>query len=359
MSDARRSVIQGGLGWCAILAVGTAAWAGGARDYLEKSDPWYRSAEGRRVAETILSYQSDLGGWPKNIDTTKVPYTGDRKALRPTFDNGATTDELRVLARMYVATGEARYRQALTKGLKYILQAQYPTGGWPQSFPPGPHYPRHITFNDHAMVRLLEFLREVAEDQRYAFVEAPLRSSAREAFDRGIDCILKCQIRVDGKRTAWCAQHDEVNYQPRPGRSYELVSISGAESVGIVRLLMSLDHPKPEVRQAIEGAVAWLERVRLTGIRQEVRDDPRAPNGKNKVVVPDPNAPGLWARFYEIGTNRPLFVDRDGIPKYRLDQIGYERRNGYAWLGDWPRGLLEREYPAWKRKGESPGGVRE
>ena len=41
--------------------------------------------------------------------------------------------------------------------------------------------------------------------------------------------------------TAWCAQHDEKDYRPRPGRTYELASLSGAESVGVVRLLMSLE----------------------------------------------------------------------------------------------------------------------
>jgi PelA/Pel-15E family pectate lyase len=66
--------------------------------------------------------------------------------------------------------------------------------------------------------------------------------------------------------------------------------------------------------------------------------------------VKDPAAAPLWARFYEIGTNRPLFSDRDGVKKYSLAEIGHERRNGYAWLGTWPRRLLEREFPAWKQK---------
>jgi PelA/Pel-15E family pectate lyase len=58
----------------------------------------------------------------------------------------------------------------------------------------------------------------------------------------------------------------------------------------------------------------------------------------------------LWARFYEIGTNRPIYSDRDGVAKRNLADIGYERRNGYAWLGAWPRQLLEKDFPAWKQK---------
>src|SRR5262249_23476136 len=162
------------------------------------------------------------------------------------------------------------------------------------------------------------------------------RNACQSAFDKGIDCILKCQIKVDGKLTVWCAQHDEKDFSPRPARTYELVSLSGAESVGIVRLLMSLDHPSPEVRQAEQGAVAWLESAKINGIRVERRPDSQAPRGFNKVVIADLTAPPIWARFYEIGTNRPIFSDRDGVAKHDLAEIGYERRNGYNWLSYWP-----------------------
>ncbi len=324
--------------------------ASGPRDYLKKPDEWFAGAEAKRVAANILSYQADLGGWPKNLDTTAAPFTGDRKTLSPTFDNSATTDELRFLARIHKATGEPSYQRAFEKGLDYILQAQYPTGGWPQFHPPGKSYHRYITFNDDAMVRLLEFLREVASRDGYALVDAKRRQAARSAFDRGIECILKCQVRVQGKLTAWCAQHDEKDFSPRPGRTFELVSLSGAESVGVVRLLMSLDAPSPEVVQAIESAIAWFEASRLPGIRVVLRPDEKAPRGRDKVVVKDPAAPPMWARFYEIGTNRPLFADRDGVAKYNLADIGYERRNGYAWLGYWPQRLLEQEHPAWRRR---------
>jgi PelA/Pel-15E family pectate lyase len=200
------------------------------------------------------------------------------------------------------------------------------------------------------MVRLLEFLRETYTSELYEFVGAERRAAARRAFERGIGCILKCQIKVDGKLTVWCAQHDEKDYRPRPGRTFELVSLSGGESVGIVRLLMSLEKPSPEVVKAVEGAVAWFESAQLKGIRVVLEKDGKSPTGRNKVVIKDASAPPMWARFYEIGTNKPIFADRDGVAKYDLADIGYERRNGYAWLGYWPRKLVEQEYPAWKKK---------
>ena len=323
---------------------------GGAHQYLTKPDDWFRSDAGKQITANILSYQSDQGSWPKNIDTTAAPYIGDRTKLSGTFDNGATTDELRFLANAYRATNDAKDSDAFLKGFDHILKAQYPTGGWPQFFPPDRQYHRYITFNDDAMVRLMQFLRETYSSDLYAFIGDDRRAAARQSFDRGIECVLKCQIKVNGKLTAWCAQHDEKDYSPRPGRAYELVSLSGSESVGIVRLLMSLEHPSPQVIAAVDGAVAWFESAKLTGIRQEQVKDANSPKGYNKVVVKDPTAPQMWARFYEIGTNRPIFCDRDGIAKRNIADIGYERRNGYSWLGYWPRDLLEKEYPAWKAK---------
>jgi len=319
-------------------------------EYLKKPADWFAGKDALRVAANILSYQSAEGGWPKNQDTTSEPYTGDRSKLRPTFDNSATLDELRFLARIYGARKDGQYVTAFLKGLDYILKAQYPTGGWPQFHPPSTKYHRHITFNDNAMVRLMLFLREVFTAERYGFVGADRSKAAKDAFERGIVCILKCQVKVDGRLTAWCAQHDEKDYGPRPGRAYELVSLSGAESAGVVRLLMSLDDPKPEVVTAVEAAVAWFGLAKLSGVRVETKEDKNAPNGHDKAVVSDPTAPPIWARFYDIATNKPIFCDRDGVARQNLADIGYERRNGYAWYGNWPHDLLAQEYPAWKAK---------
>ncbi|MBI2823290.1 MAG: pectate lyase [Planctomycetia bacterium] len=332
-----------------LAASDSAGAATGPGQYLRNTDDWFAGTEAQQIAANIRAHQSDVGGWPKNVDTT-WKLQSEQQASPPTFDNGATTDELRFLARSYRAAKDERDRKTFDKGLEYILKAQYPNGGWPQRFPPGGGYARHITFNDNAMVRLMQLAREIRTLPMYDFVDEPRRAAAGQAFDRGVQCILKCQVKVDGKLTAWCAQHDENDFRPRPARSYELVSLSGSESVEIVRLLMSLDSPSDEVVRAIEGAVAWFKDARLQGIRQIEEPDEKSPTGKNKIVVKDAAAPPLWARFYEIGTNRPIFVDRDGAAKYDLSLIGYERRNGYGWYSDRPRRLLEEDYPAWKKK---------
>ena len=318
-----------------------------ARRYLAKADAWFASAEAKQVADIILSYQTDAGGWPKNTDTISKPYDGDRAKLQPTFDNKGTVDELRFMARMVNATQAPAYRKSFDRGLAYVLKAQYPNGGWPQFFPLRNGYYDRITFNDGAMVRVLEFVREVGRDGRYAFVDAKQRATCRQAFDRGIACILKCQIVVDGKPTVWCAQHDEKTFAPAKARSYELPSFSGSESVGIVRLLMSVDKPTPEICASIKGAIAWFEAHRVKG--QRIETVKSLLGAKDLVMVPDPAAPDLWARFYDLQTGQPYVCDRDGIPKLKLADLGHERRNGYSWFGEYGRDLLAKDYPAWEK----------
>jgi pectate lyase len=351
MTRTSRTIV---LGLCALLAWGAAgpsrAQSAGARwqRLAREPDSWFRSDEGRAAVASVLSNQSPRGAWPKNFDTTKQPFTGDRSTIQGTFDNGATVGEVRFLARAYRVTGDAACRDAVLRAVDQILHAQYPSGGWPQSDPPGTKYPRYITFNDNTMVGLMELLREVAGSKEFAFVGPERQAAARRAFDAGVQCILRCQVSVGGEKTVWCAQHDEVTLEPRPARTFEPVSLSGGESAGILLLLMSLETPSPDVVAAVDAGARWFDRVKLTGIRQVTV------NGDKKVVN-DPAAPPLWARFYEIGTNRPIFCGRDSMVKYELAAIEPERRNGYAWYGNWGARVAEL-YAQWKK--ERAGTVR-
>jgi PelA/Pel-15E family pectate lyase len=325
-----------------VAAPGASAKSFPWRVYAEKPEDWYKSGEGARIAENVLSHQSQQGDWPKNIDTSEKPYDGDRSRLVGTFDNGATVGEIRFLAKAYAVTGQTRYRDAFKKALDHVLAAQYPNGGWPQTFPPGKSYPRHITLNDNTMVNLLELVRDVARSDAFGFVDRPRRSACERAFDVGIDCIVKCQVKAGGRPAVWCAQHDEKTLEPRGARTYELPSLSGSESAGVLLLLMSLEDPTADAIRAVHAGARWFEASRLTGIRQVMVDG-------NKVIVQDRNAPPLWARFYEIDTNRPFFCGRDGVKKYDMAEIEAERRNGYAWYGTWGNSVAAR-YASWKEK---------
>jgi PelA/Pel-15E family pectate lyase len=309
-----------------------------------------------RIAETMLLYQRDSGGWPKGYDAdaalderARAKVLAQKDRTDSTFDNGATHREVRFLSRVYAETGNERFKAAALRGIEFMLAAQYDHGGWPQFYPEPRGYSKHITFNDSAMIGVMNVLRDVADGREpYRYTRSELRARADEAVQKGIACIVTCQIAVDGRKTAWCAQHDETTFAPAKARSYELPSISGSESVGIVRFLMGIERPDAQVVEAIESAVAWFEEAKLEGIREIRKEAPGTPRGYDKIVVEDPAAPPMWARFYEIGTNRPIFCSRDGVPRRRLADISYERRNGYSWLGRYARDLLAKVSPAWR-----------
>lgn len=342
----KRFLCLAGLLWVAPLALLAAdqqplKWARG----LRVKPGWFTTPEGRAAADNVVRYQSVEGGWPKNTDLF-APITDEalaelqRGGKANTIDNQATTSPIQFLAAAYAAARDERYRAAVERGLDYLLASQYPNGGFPQFFPLRPGYYSHITFNDGAMINVLELLHDVGAARRpFGFIDGPRRARAAEAVVRGIACILKTQIKQDGRLTAWCAQYDEQTLAPAWARKYEPPSLSGAESVGIVRFLMAIPRPPPAVVAAIEGAVAWFRAVPITGRR--LAHVP-TPGGKPDVVlVADPAAPPLWARFYELGTHRPIFMGRDSVVHYRMDEIEHERRIGYGWYGNTPAKLLE------------------
>jgi len=325
---------------------------------LDQPPAWYASAEAVRIADNVLLYQHENGGWEKNIDMARVLADSDRARVGKTdsqggttLDNGATYTQVRYLARMYEATRHERFRDGMLRGVDFLLAAQYANGGWPQFFPIRQGYYEHVTFNDGAMIGVMRLLRDVSQGRApFASVDAARRGRAAAAIRKGLDVILETQVVVDGKPTAWCAQYDHTTLRCAKARAYELPSLSGGESVDIVRYLMDVEKPSPAIVRAVEGAVRWLEAVKLTGIAVVQKKDSTLPRGFDRVVIAAPSAPPLWARFYEIGTNKPMFVGRDGIVRESLAQIEHERRIGYSYLGGWARELLATEYPAWRRR---------
>lgn len=338
-------------------------------DYREKEMSWTRTAkriddrffylytdEAKRIADNLVLYQLESGAWQKNVyfpaeitAEQKKEISANKKHVEwGTIDNGSTTTEIIYLSKMYNVVRDEKYKKAALKGIEYLLEAQYENGGWPQFYPNAKGYARHITYNDNAMVNVMRVLQDIFEyDPLYWYVPTSLREKAKTAFDKGVQCILATQVVQDGKPTVWCAQHDFETLAPAKARAYELPSLSGQESDNIVLLLMDIPNPSPEIVAAVENAIAWFEKSKIEGICLEYyRND----EGKRDYrVVACEKCPVLWARFYELDTNRPFFCDRDGIKKYDVSQIGHERRTGYSWYNNDGRSVLTR-YKMWKRE---------
>ncbi|UOQ82549.1 MULTISPECIES: pectate lyase [Hymenobacter] len=314
------------------------------------------------VAEKMLVYQRSIGGWPKAVKEVKVDYTKplsatlraatltDASRTDATIDNNATTREITYLLKAYKASNKVAYKEAAERGIRYLLKMQYANGGFPQFYPDFSNYRHQITYNDNAMIRALLVLRAVAKQQGdFAVVDPALVPQAKEAVERGVSCILKTQYVQQGQLTAWCAQYDEKTLQPAKARAFELASLSGDESAAIVEFLMGIENPSPEVKKAITSAMAWFEKVKLPNQAMKEIKDPSQPTGRDRVIVAEPGAT-LWARFYDLETNRPIYVGRDSKVHYALSEIENERRAGYLYAGTWPEKLLQREYPKWQQK---------
>ncbi len=325
---------------------------------LQNESSWYSSAEASRIGDQLLLFQLEEGGWGKNFDMAKPITAEEIEVLLPgftkygaTIDNGGTWLQLIYLAKLFTATEESKYSKAFNRGIDYLLKAQYENGGWPQFYPITKGYQKHITYNDGAMTGVLFVLQLVAEGEGdYVFVDSKRRKLARIAVEKGVSCILKTQVRVNGKLTVWCAQHDSDTFEPAPARNFEPLSLSGQESMYLLAFLMTQDISLPGINEAIEAGVSWYDSVKIEGIRID-RVDTDEGSKKDKIVVADPNAEAVWARFYEIGTNRPIFTGRDKVIKYVFSEIEYERRSGYGYYGTWPKHFLRVDYKHWSRDG--------
>ena len=327
---------------------------------------WYGTAAAQRIADIVVSFQTPAGGWSKNLDLTdhlRAPGEGfaadnssrfviandfDRPAEMNwnyvgTFDNDATTTELRFLAKAIAVAGSdhAAWQTAFARGLNYIFAAQYPNGGWPQVWPLQGGYHDAVTLNDNAMLHLIEFLRDVAGGQdEFSFVPTALRARAAAGWQRGVECLLAAQIVANGRRTVWCQQHDAITLQPCSARNFEMPAATSSESGNLVLFLMQLPNPDSNVVAAVHAAAAWFEKTKIEG--QAFRST--GPEGRKLVAAPGSGP--IWARYYEIGTDRPIFGDRDKSIHDEVNEISRERRQGYGWFSDTPKRVLE-HYAKW------------
>lgn len=315
------------------------------------------------LAEKMLLYQRSNGGWPQPggdainykkplNENLKTKLLSEKNKFDTTIDDQATTLEIKYLMEAYSKTQNPAYLKAAENGVRYLLQAQNKAGGWPQFYPDSSGYHKHITFNDHAMIDVLWVMKYTATGKNhFEPLQKMLGSEAQKAIDKGIECILKTQFYQGSTLTVWCAQHDSKTLQPAKARAFELPSLSGNESVGILRFLMAVENPSDAVKKAVHAGVAWLESVKIKGFKVQDIADASQPKGKDRVIVADPNSV-IWARFYDLNTNQPFFAGRESQPKATLAEIENERRTGYAYYGSWPAKLIEVDYPKWKMKHE-------
>ncbi len=229
-----------------------------------------------------------------------------------TFDDGNSQSATRFLLRLYLVRKDPRFKAPLLKALNFILRAQYPNGAFPQRFPLHydfihdgfPDYTPYYTLNDGAMVATVRVLVDAYEnlgDKRYL-----------ESARRAVDFFIAVQGPED--QAAWAEQYHPDTMRPEKARTHEPAGFVIRESEQVIETLETFYKMTGDRRylRPIPGCLAWFDRV-----NNEALELKRVP-----------------ARYYEPGTNLPIYV-------LRTDRTNAEGYGLYRWSTSEPQGNMQ------------------
>jgi PelA/Pel-15E family pectate lyase len=267
---------------------------------------YYHAAEG--AASALIWAQHPSGGWNYLAD-----FGGDR-SLRDwyetvgrnawrmeefqhlwgnaTFDDAGTAESAKLLLRLYVERRDPRFKPALESAIRFVLESQYPIGGWPQRFPlqyefshhDNPDYTSYLTFNDDVAAENIDFL--------LMCYQALGETRALDAVTRGMSAFLVAQ--QGPPQPGWALQYT-LDMKPAAARTYEPKALATHTTATNIGLLIKF--------------------YRLTGDTKFLARIPEALDWLEGLTLP----PGVATRpgtthptFVELGTNKPLYVHREG-----------------------------------------------
>ena len=119
--------------------------------YQLTGESYYLKAA-QAAADALIWGQHSSGGWPYMLDfsgetSLKQWYSKVQKGYihcaqehahyygNCTYDDAATYDSGMFLLRMYLLTLDPKYKYPVERCLDFVLESQYPIGGWPQRYP--------------------------------------------------------------------------------------------------------------------------------------------------------------------------------------------------------------------------------
>jgi hypothetical protein len=263
------------------------------------------------AAQALLDCQLESGGWPADFDFegedpekwwlrqevgAGVVEKGKQSNASTLDDNKSQSALLFLLELAHDPSGrdDAALHEAVTYALDRLLAAQTKIGSWPQQFSEAApadgvvkkavipaEWPREFpkekntnfhTLNDGKHQKIVELMlraHQLTGEARYL-----------AAAKRCGDFLLLAQF--EGDQPAWAQQYNQ-EMVPVWARKFEPPAVSSTESLGACFTLFEiwLATGEEKYRTTIPAALDWLEQAKL-------------PNGR-------------WSRFYEFGTNRPLY----------------------------------------------------
>ncbi len=312
-------------------------------------DPFYLDAA-TETAVALLHGQLQSGGWTNSVDFSpnnpKAPRYRNGKGNprgrnQSSLDDGIGQTALQFLARADQAHGfkHPAIHEGATIAADALLKAQFPCGAFPQGWqgPVASHpalkasYPSYdwrtegrvdnywdyYTLNDGlagTVSASLTTLNEVYKDEQY-----------RKALMRLGDFLLLAQM--PDPQPVWAQQYSYAMH-PIWARRFEPAAVTGGESQDVLAVLMDLYRVSRDAK--------YLAPV------------PRALEYLKRSLLPD----GRLARYYELKSNRPLYMTRSGRD-YSLTYDDRDLPDHYGWKVASRLDRLQREYQALKA-GEAP-----
>ena len=292
----------------------------------------------KNAAEALIYGQLQSGGWTNCIDFNPrgrvAQYRNGRGNGKnySSLDDGQTQSAIQLLVRVDKALNfqHEKIHEAALFALDALLAAQFPNGAFPQAWT-GPvteqtvikaSYPNYdwrtegrtknywdmYTLNDNVAGYVSQALIDayrVYNDQRYF-----------TALRRLGDFLILAQM--PDPQPAWAQQY---NFEMKPvwARKFEPPAISGDESQEVMETLMEI--------YSFTGDQKYLEPI------------PRALAYLKSSLLSD----GKLARFYELKTNKPLYMFRRG-DVYTLTYDDSDLPGHYSWKCDSRLDDIEKQY---------------
>ena len=275
--------------------------------YHATGDEYYYQAA-VKAADALIAGEISTGGWNYFIDfggpaaTQRFYDTVGANAWRleefqhywgnATFDDNGTAEAMKFILRLYAEKFDPKYKSEVERNVSFVLESQYPSGGWPQRFPLKHEFVHHgladytsyITFNDDVTaenVRYLIMANNVLQDQRL-----------RPAINRGMNVYILAQ--QGAPQPGFALQYTPDDLKPAAARSYEPRALATHTTASALGSLMDFYEYTGDTRYLarVPEALDWLQSVRLP--QAQIR------NGRE------------FPTFVEIGTGKPLYLHRRG-----------------------------------------------
>lgn len=320
--------------------------------YRATGDKFYLEAA-REAGEALMYGQLKSGGWQNCIDFDSKGRVNLYRNGKGGGQNNSTLDDnisqsaIRFMSRLDEALNfkDAAVHESATVALEALLKAQFANGAFPQIWtgpvregeaPAEPkikkaNYPNYdwrtegkvkdywnmYTLNDGLAGTVSETLltaEAVYKDSRY-----------RAALIKLGDFLILAQM--PDPQPAWAQQYSR-DMQPIWARRFEPAAITGGESQDAIETLLKID--------------------RTTGDKKYLEPIPRAIAYLKKSLLPD----GRLARYYEMKTNRPLYMTRRG-DEYSLTYDDSMLPDHYGWKVNSRLAAIEAEYQSLASTGKS------